>query len=208
MQQGKRKQQPPAAVKKDPPRTLNILQWNAEGVMKKTLNLAESLHKENIVIACLQETHLNVNHNFLVRGYETFRFDCMDRHKVGVLILVCNIIAVQELMVNTNQQEEINGIDMRLHDCTTWIYNAYCPPDRDLALTLMNPTDSNCVVLGDFKSHSERWGYNETERGEEVEHCEIDFNHYLLNSEEDEPTGLLFKTLEDNVNTRLSLCYK
>ena len=154
-------------------------------MMKKKLGLAERLHKENIDIACLQETHLNVNHRFLVRGYETFRLDREDRHKGGVLILVRTTIIAQELRVNTNQLAEIIGIDIKLHDRTIRIYNVYCP----LALTCMNVTDNNCLVLGDFNSHSERWGYKETDRrGDEVEDWETDTNLHLLNNEEDDPT--------------------
>lgn len=171
------------------PRTLNILQWNAEGVHKKKLDLTERMEKENIDIACVQETHLTVNHRFQVRGYETFRFDREERHKGGVLILVRNSIAAQELKINTDQQAEINGIDIVIEDKKIRIYNAYCPPDRELSLTHMNIPDHNCVVVGDFNSHSDRWGYEETDRrGEEVEDWEIDENLHLINQEDDDPT--------------------
>ena len=75
-------------------------------MQKKKLDLAERMHKENIDIACVQETHLTVNHRFSVRGYETIRFDREGRHKGGVLILVRNFIAAQELKTDSaiNQQ--------------------------------------------------------------------------------------------------------
>ena len=79
-------------------RKLNILQWNAEGVFKKKLELVERMNKENIDIACIQETHLNPAHRFQVRGYECFRSDRIERHKGGVLILVRNSINAEQLI--------------------------------------------------------------------------------------------------------------
>ena len=40
----------------DTTRPLNILQWNAKGVLHKKVPLTERLHAENIDVACLQET--------------------------------------------------------------------------------------------------------------------------------------------------------
>ena len=48
---------------------IKIAQWNCEGISKKKEALKIFLHKEKIDIACLQETHLNPNLRFLVRGY-------------------------------------------------------------------------------------------------------------------------------------------
>ena len=57
------------------PRTLNILQWNAEGVYNKKASLTQRLHKDRIDVACIQETHLNANRTFSVEGYQATRFD-------------------------------------------------------------------------------------------------------------------------------------
>ena len=140
----------------NPRRSLNILQWNAEGVFRKKLELAERMNKENIDIACIQETHLNSTHRFQVRGYECFRSDRIERHKGGVLILVRNSINAEELRVETNQQAEINGADITHGEECIRIYNAYCPPDRDLSLEQMTIPNQNCVVVGNFNSQSER----------------------------------------------------
>ena len=55
------------------PRSINILQWNAEGAYKKKIALTEKLHKENIDVACLQETHLKDNQPFTMRGCQVFQ---------------------------------------------------------------------------------------------------------------------------------------
>ena len=51
-----------------PTKLLTVLQLNAEGVSKKKIPLAKRLHKEDIDIVCIQESHLNDNFPFTIRG--------------------------------------------------------------------------------------------------------------------------------------------
>ena len=170
-------------------RPLNILQWNAEGIYNKKLPLTERLHTEHIDVACIQETHLNPKHRFSIRGYQCFRMDREGRHKGGVLILVHNSIPAVELHVDTEQQAEIHGVKIVVEDVDITIYNLYCPTDKDLSLQLLNAPAENCLVIGDFNSHSTCWGYEETDkRGEEVEDWQIENRLVLLNDPEDPPT--------------------
>ena len=109
-------------------RPLNILQWNAEGVFNKKVPLTDRLHKEDVDVACIQETHLNTNHRFSIRGYQTFRLDREGRHKGGVLILVRNNSAASDFKVDTNQQAEIHGVKITVDNSAINIFNLYCPP--------------------------------------------------------------------------------
>ena len=53
----------------------------------------------------------------------------------------------------------------------------------------MEIPDSKCLVVGDFNSHSEAWGYKESDqRGDEVEDWQIDNRMLLLNDPQDPPT--------------------
>jgi hypothetical protein len=74
------------------------------------------------------------------------------------------------------------------------VFNVYChhptpppPPQIDgetFALDPVETTYSNCLVVGDFNSHSDRWGYTETDaRESEVEKWEIDANLHTLNQQ-------------------------
>ena len=90
-------------------RPLNILQWNAERAYQKKISLTERLHRDKIDVACIQETHLNPNHRFSIRGYQTFRMDREGRQKGGVLILVKNDIPAKDFKIFTGQQFEIHG---------------------------------------------------------------------------------------------------
>jgi ribonuclease HI len=171
------------------PRPLNILQWNAEGVYNKKIPLTERLHSEDIDVACIQETHLNTNNRFTIRGYQTFRMDREARHKGGVMILVKNSIAAKDFQVDTNQQAEIHGVNITVDNSVITIINLYCPQDKELSLQSMNIPSQNCLIVGDFNSHSTCWGYEETDRrGDEVEDWQIENTVILLNDPEDPPT--------------------
>ena len=176
-------------ITKKTTKPLNILQWNAEGIYNKKIAFTERLHAEDIDVACIQETHLNPNHRFIVRGYQTFRMDRVGRHKGGVLTLVRNSIPATEIDVNTDQQAEIHGVKITIENTVITIYNLYCPADKELSLQLLNTLPENCIVLGDFNSHSTLWGYQTTDRrGDEVEDWQIENHLVLLNDPEDPPT--------------------
>ena len=66
--------------------------------------------QKNIDVACIQETHLNINHRFTIRGYQTLKMNREGRHKGGVLILVENSIAAKDLQVDTNGKAEIHNV--------------------------------------------------------------------------------------------------
>ena len=168
---------------------IKIAQWNCEGISKKKEALKIFLHKEKIDIACLQETYLNPNLRFLVRGYQCFRQDRPNRHKGGVLILVSNKIPAQEITIQTGEESEIIGITAQLHNKKVIIYNCYAPPDKQLGLHNIKVPETNCLVLGDFNSHSPSWGYNDLDtKGEEIEDWQIINNLQLLQNHNDEPT--------------------
>ena len=68
---------------------LKIMQWNAEGLVKKKTELEHLLKRESIDICCIQETHLKKDKSFKMRGYQCIRTDRGgERKKEGVLTLV------------------------------------------------------------------------------------------------------------------------
>ena len=69
------------------------------------------------------------------------------------------------------------------------LVNYYCPNDKPLSLNSIEVPDSNVLVVGDFNSHSQSWGYDHADsRGEEVEEWQDDNNLILINSPHDPPT--------------------
>ena len=170
-------------------KTINIIQWNAEGVYQKKTPLMQRLKKEDVDVACIQETHLKEKHRFRVEGYQAFRHDRKRTKKGGVLILVKNSIPAQDFIVETNEQAEIQGVKIKIGDRQLKIFNIYSPQNTDLSLDLIQIEDKDCLVLGDFNSHSEAWGYKEADaRGEQVEDWQVDTKLVLLNDPDDPPS--------------------
>src|SRR5579871_3807229 len=70
---------------------LKIMHWNADGVNskdgRKKMELENTLNEEQVAICCLQETHLNKDIDFNIRGSQCFRQDRKDRKKGGILTL-------------------------------------------------------------------------------------------------------------------------
>ena len=135
--------------------------------MNKKNILRNILFEEDIDIACIQETHLNPNNMFSIRGYQpAFRVDREGRHKGDVLILVKNSTLARELKVDTarppgseNRQAEIQyGVVAAEGEADLNIYNLYCPDNKDLSLRSMNITDENCLIVGDYNSHIQHLG--------------------------------------------------
>ena len=68
--------------------TLKVMQWHAEGLMRKKTELEHIMNKENIDICCIQETHLQGDKTFKAREYQCFRtYRGGDRRKGGIITL-------------------------------------------------------------------------------------------------------------------------
>ena len=117
--------------KEVPPVT--IMQWNAEGVSNKKTELEHFLHKNNINVCCIQETHLKEEKEFKVRGYQMFRSDRQERRKGGVLTLVRNNINANEIERNMEEAEYL-AVKMTTGKNEYTIVNYYCPDNKKLSL--------------------------------------------------------------------------
>ena len=89
--------------------TLKVMQWNAEGLMRKKTGLEHIMNKDKIDISCIQETHLQKDKTFKVGGYQCFRTDRGgDRKEGGIITLIkSNINAYTCLVVPTTEQNNI-----------------------------------------------------------------------------------------------------
>ena len=67
--------------------------------------------------------------------------------------------------------------------------NFYCPNNKPLSLDTISTEVSNFIIVGDFNSHSQSWGYQHMDiRGEEVENWQDENRLLLINSPSDQPT--------------------
>ena len=137
---------------------------------KQKLELQVLLKERNIDDCCIQETHLNSSHRFYIRGYETFRRDRKDRPKGGILTLVKNTHAAAEVYRSEDEETEVLGIKLLLDKNPHTIYNLYSPLNKQLRPQVFQPGPDRWIIMGDFNSHSPRWGYDDLDHtGDEVE---------------------------------------
>ena len=164
------------------------MHWNAESVSNKKTELEHILHEKKIEVCCIQETHLQSDKSFKVRGYQCFRSDRKDRSKGGILTLIRNNI--RACPINTHMEDsEYQVLKLQASNAELQLTNFYCPNNRPLSLDSISLADSNVLVVGDFNSHSQSWGYDHMDhRGEEVEAWQDDNHLLLINSHSDRPT--------------------
>ena len=177
---------PTGQLRKEKP--IRVMHWNAEGVFHKVEELRNILVEKDIDICCIQETHLTEAKNFKIRGYQKpFRLDRKDRHKGGVLTLVRNNIHAAEGCTNLDGAE-YQCLKVRSKTSEFNLVNYYCPNDKPLSLDTIDVTDS-FIIVGDFNSHSQSWGYDHTDaRGEELEDWQDEHQLQLVNDPDDPPT--------------------
>ena len=169
--------------------TLKVMQWNAEGLMRKKRELEHRMNKENIDICCIQETHLQKDKTFKARGYKCFRTDRGgDRRNGGIITLIkSNINAYMSSSSNDGAEQHTITVNTLKRDIL--LVNYYCPNNVNLALHNTHVRDNNFIIMGDFNSHSQIWGYDHIDaRGEEIEAWQDDKNLTLINQPYDTPT--------------------
>ena len=144
---------------------------------------------KDIDICCIQETHLKEGKNFKIRGYQKpFRLDRPDRHKGGVLTLVRNNLHAIEVSTHLDGAE-YQYLKVRSKSKEVNLVNYYCPNDRPLSLSSIDVPLSSFLMVGDFNSHSQSWGYDHADaRGEELEDWQDDNHLILVNDVDDPPT--------------------
>ena len=69
------------------------------------------------------------------------------------------------------------------------IVNYYCPNNVNLNIQNINVKSESFIIVGDFNSHSQSWGYNHIDnRGEEIGDWQDEHNITLINRPNDAPT--------------------
>ena len=123
------------------------------------------------------------------RGYQCFRTDRGgDRRKCGIITLIKSTINAY-MSSSSNDGAEQHTITVNILKREILLVNYYCPNNVNLALHNIHVRDSNFIIMGDFNSHSQSWGYDHIDdRGEEIEAWQDDNNLTLNNQPYDTPT--------------------
>ena len=107
---------------------------------------------------------------FRIRGYQCFRTDREgDKIKGGVLPLIRSGINAYMSNSSTHRAENQTMIIQTTHGNFT-IMNYYCPNNVNINIQNINVKSENFIIVGDFNSHSQSWGYNHIDNsGEDIE---------------------------------------
>ncbi|KAG5872903.1 hypothetical protein JTB14_030859 [Gonioctena quinquepunctata] len=162
-----------------------IIQWNCNGIISKLSEIQIIKNENSPFVLALQETHLKPNESFRLRGYQCFRKDVNPTHRArgGVAIFVRNNIPTKDVRLVTDLQATAVQIEVPLR---TTICNIYLPDGNwhsDHIQNIIDQLPRPFLILGDFNSHSPRWGDSKHDnRGKKVESLIETNNLCILNS--------------------------
>ena len=193
--------------KKRKANTLNILQFNASGIMPKKLEFAHVLDKQKIHIAMIQESDLGNDADIKISNYTETACSCQSCR--GTITYIRNDIV--------GQTENLDHSPTCIQKSTIWhsdekfsIYNIYSPPLTNIKLPA-SVTESGVlkktILAGDFNGHSPQWGYNDyNTTGRIVEEVCCTTNLCLVQNSSTPPTlqHRVYKTLHRPDLTLLS----
>ena len=126
-----------------------------------------------------------------MRGYQCIRTDRGgERKKGGVLTLVKSHINAYLIPSDSSADSaEYQTIKIKTETKEIYLVNYFCPNNVTSDLHNIQVKGSNFIIVGDFNSHSQSWGYNHIDaRGEEIEERQDDNNLILINNPDDTPT--------------------
>ena len=109
--------------------SLNLLQWNAEGLgTNKVLELKKLLKDRKIHLALIQETKLRSKLPPSFPGYDLYQCDCTNQCQ-GIITLVRSDIQATVSKVKTKDRNDIHHIQLWYDGRKYTIYNIYSPPN-------------------------------------------------------------------------------
>lgn len=144
---------------------INLLNWNANGINNKKLELTYFLKDKQINIACITETHLHPDNSFNIGGYNVVRTDRLNANGGGVLILIEKAIPYIETNLPHTPGLETIAIKFPLNNRLLTLIAAYKPPKTkipDTNISLLFQMNSPTLLIGDLNAKNVHWGCRNT----------------------------------------------
>ena len=170
--------------------SLNILQFNLDGISTKKTELAYFLDKNDIHVALLQETQKGRQTDLHITNYTPKHCDCPQCQ--GTVTYIRNDVTGR----TENRPENSTCIQKTLlwySGVRYQIYNVYHPPGSTLNLqnSFNETVYKNAIIAGDFNSHSPTWGYKDLDgNGKVIEDLVGSTNLFLTQDNQSSPTLL------------------
>lgn len=146
-------------------KNINILHWNANGILNKTHELPYFLHIHKIDIMLINETKLIKTDTINIKGYTIYRKDrnTTTTRGGGVAILVKKELSHQEFILNTQLEAHAIIINNIL------IVTLYSPPQIKINIKELKrilKVKNNVFIAGDLNAKHISWHcYNNNKNG-------------------------------------------
>ena len=172
---------------------LRILQWNADGLSNKILELRQRAVDDDIDIILIQETHLEKRHSTpSIPDYSAFRTDRKNKEGGGIISYIKKSLIFEKRLEQSKDGTEIQSFYVQMSkNQRIEITNLYCPPTTSAAFAGQNlrlateiiPAGSNHLIAGDFNAHCAVWDEIQPpdSRGDEMIDWIIDNELTILN---------------------------
>ncbi len=167
-----------------PPRSLTILQWNAQSLPAHGDELQHyldsSINAPSVI--CIQETWLTKDKDYELLGYkEAARVD-RETGYGGVAIYVRTEVPHRKINIKSSLEccavEIIKSKGKSLAICN--IYHAESSLDETLLSMVRRQLPNQVLFVGDYNSHNELWGGRKTDRKGKVLESFIDEHGFVL----------------------------
>lgn len=146
--------------------SLNILNWNANGLKDKRSSFIVFLAQNRIDIACVTETHLISTEKFKIPGYLVYRFDRdTPRASGGVAIIIKRNISHHSLYLPYMNNLEVVAVKIKSNGGELIVYAAYHAPRYKFSKTYIENlffSNTPTILLGDLNCKHEAWGCRKT----------------------------------------------
>lgn len=152
---------------------IKLFHWNANGITNSShaRQLEYLLERENILIASLNETHLNETHKLFFKNYFIYRNDRQNSRGGGVALIVRRSVKHKLLPISTTQKIENLSIEILINNRPFIISTAYSPRYApSFANDILNLMQFNkeFIILGDFNARHYAWNCNSSNTAGDV----------------------------------------
>lgn len=147
------------------PTSLNILQLNCNGLRSKLDEIVHFMEKNDVLIATIQETKLNLNVNVSLPNYTIVRRDRVTDQGGGLAFIVHKTVNFRTISlpdIPTDNLLEQMAISITSGDSEIQLVNVYIPPSSSCPSGysasiehLLRTNDS--LLMGDLNAHHSSW---------------------------------------------------
>jgi retron-type reverse transcriptase len=143
--------------------SLEILLWNANGLLQRRSELDIFLHDKRIDLALITETHLTPNLTFFLPDYLCYRTDHPDgRAHGGSAILIKSSLLHFPCPPFQNQKIQCSTISLDCFSFQLNISSVYCPPRHQISIQefsqLFSSLGHKFLLGGDLNAKNQYWG--------------------------------------------------